>query len=123
MEKKTTTYTVVDSTREVLGRKLPLEEAAHEVMTYNDYVYEIKVNKKSGFLELWISRYSKHSPTYSGLIKSRFCTKLDPHTNDLENAKLWIYQLVIDHAYEWCGCQVYTDAEYEQIDMYELEED
>jgi len=99
----TTTYTVLDAHGDVQDRGLDLEAAAHMVLTYDGYEYEVRPDD-DGWLSLWISQARRNS--YGG---PRGLTKsvISGNTED----EIW--RQVIANAWWWQGCDVLADADYD----------
>lgn len=108
-ENTMTTYTVFhsnDSTKAT--SRLTLEEAAHELMTYDGHDYEIRqdgtFSDGSPILRLYVTQFSRNS-TLGGLpMVGTFIT-------GQREQEIW--QDVVGLA--WRGMEAMTDAQYDQM--------
>lgn len=105
-----TTYTVFhsnDSTRAI--SRLTLKEAAHELLTYDGYDYEIRQDGNlfdgTPMYRLWVSQFSRNSPLGR---KGLGATIIYGET---ENE---IWQEVISRE-NWHGMEAMTDTQYDQM--------
>ena len=85
-----TTYTVIDTTGDIIKRHLSVEDAAHEILTHDGHGYEFRQCVDEGW-RLWVTPFSRNSPVGGKPLTPLFWSSHD----DLEKARAELFQRVI----------------------------
>lgn len=104
-------YTVLNNSGEVEERHCTVAQAAQVVMAYDGHEFEIQGEENGGGFRLWTSQFSRNSTAYRGLTKSVIFSL----NTDRAAAEAEIYREVILHAEWWKGCDVQSDADYDEM--------
>lgn len=105
-----TEYTVLTPAGDQLGRHLTPAQAANEIMTYDGHEFSIEPEPAGGW-RLLTTAHSRNSTAYCGLSPSViFSLATDRPTGEAE-----IFAAVMEHAEWWRGCDVMSDAAYDEM--------
>jgi hypothetical protein len=105
------TYTVLNRHGCVQERCCTLYQAAQIVLGYDGHTHEIRPAPDGKGFDLWTSNVSRNSSAYNGLTKTVIFSIAEGE--QLGHAD--IYRQVIRHADWFNGCEVMTDAAYDEM--------
>lgn len=108
---RSTTYTVLNRHGDIQERGCTMFQAAQIVLGYDGNEYEIRPASDGKGFDLWTSSFSRNSTAYNGLTKSRIFSIAEGE----QLAHADIYRQVIRHADWFEGCEVMTDAQYDEL--------